>query len=442
MTDDGAPARVGDGPGHAGGGERSSAPGSAALPGPDEMGAGPRPDAGPGGRPEPDGAVAALDADEAGNGSGGDAAGLDGGAPPAVARDGDVLRFSGRLTSLTAGTVWREAVKAAPGVRRIDLSGLEALDTSGAALVLAAEAAAEGKAAVEGASRPVSAVLERSRGAVKAPPKPESRPARKLGLIRSLGAWGIGRVGSAGDGAAFIGEAAATVVNAARRPRDLRAADVLRHLDEVGTRAFGLTVLLGVLIGVILAFQSSIPMRQFGAEIFIPRLVGISLLRELGPLLAGVVLAGRTGSAYAAELGTMTVNEEVSALRIMGIDPMVLLVLPRLVAATVAMPVLALLMDLAGLVGMAGVMLSLGFPVRLVLNQLQIGIGLGDLLGGLGKAAIFGLVIAGIGCRAGLSAGSGPRAVGDAATAAVVGGIVALVVLDGIFAVLFFRLGW
>jgi phospholipid/cholesterol/gamma-HCH transport system permease protein len=360
---------------------------------------------------------------------------------PKVERDGDVLRFAGRLTSLSAGGVWRKALDHAKGARRIDLSGLTTLDTSGAALVLAA-AEAGGNLAIEGASRPVSAVLERSRAAAKPPPAPQGAPARKLGPVRSLGAWGVGRFKASGDGVAFLGETSATVVNAARRPRDLRVADVLRHLDEVGTRAFGLVALLGVLIGVILAFQSAIPMRQYGADIFVPRLVGISLLRELGPLLAGVILAGRTGSAFAAELGTMTVNEEISALRIMGIDPMVLLVLPRLVAATVAMPVLSLLMDLAGLVGMSGVMIATGFPLQLVLNQVHAGVQLGDLLGGLGKAAVFGLVIAGIGCRAGLAAGSGPRAVGDAATAAVVGGIVALVLLDGIFAVLFYRLGW
>jgi phospholipid/cholesterol/gamma-HCH transport system permease protein len=197
-----------------------------------------------------------------------------------------------------------------------------------------------------------------------------------------------------------------------------------------------------VLIGVILAFQSSIPMRRFGAEIFIPNLVGISLLRELGPLMAAVILAGRTGSAFAAELGTMVVNEEVDALRIMGIDPLAWLVLPRLVAAILVMPILALLMDLAGLLGMAGVMASLGFPPVGVVAQLRRAIGLHDLLGGLFKAAVFGLSIGLIGCRAGLSAGRGPRAVGDAATLAVVGGIVSIVVLDGVFSILFFRLGW
>ncbi|MFB9970781.1 MlaE family ABC transporter permease [Pseudoroseomonas cervicalis] len=240
----------------------------------------------------------------------------------------------------------------------------------------------------------------------------------------------------------FLGEAVVMTLSLLPRPRRLRVGDLLRHLDEAGLRAFPLTLLLGLLIGVILAFQSSIPMRQYGAEIYIPSLVGISLLRELGPLIAAIILAGRTGSAFAAELGTMTVNEEVDALRIMGIDPMVMLVLPRLIAAMLVMPVLTLLMNLSGLIGMGTVMGALGFPAALVINQLSYWLTLGTLLGGLGKSVVFGLVVAGIGCRAGLSAGRGPRAVGDAATAAVVGGIVSTVVLDGLFAVLFYRLGW
>ncbi|WP_198378023.1 MlaE family ABC transporter permease, partial [Neoroseomonas rubea] len=261
------------------------------------------------------------------------------------------------------------------------------------------------------------------------------------GPITDLGRATVGRARAAVRGIAFLGEAIVTAGRVLARPRLLRLSDLLRHLDEVGTRAFPLTLLLGFLIGVILAYQSSIPLRRFGAEVFVPNLVGISLLRELGPLLAGVVLAGRTGSAFAAELGTMTVNEEVDALKIMGVDPTAMLVLPRLIAATLAMPVLALLMNLSGLAGMTLIMGTLGYPWAAVQGQLQQWLALGDLVGGLFKAACFGLVIAAIGCRAGLAAGRGPRAVGDAATAAVVGGIVAIVVMDGIFAVLFFRLG-
>jgi phospholipid/cholesterol/gamma-HCH transport system permease protein len=241
---------------------------------------------------------------------------------------------------------------------------------------------------------------------------------------------------------AYLGQTALTAAAVAPRPWRLRWREVTRHLDEAGTRAFPLCALLGTLIGVILAFQSSIPMRRFGAEIFIPQLVGISLIRELGPLLAGVVLAGRTGSAYAAELGTMRVNEEVDALTTMGLDPVAWLVLPRMLAAMLVMPALAMVMNVTGLFGMGIVMATLGFPPPAVMAQLVQWLSLDDLAGGLGKAACFGLAIGYIGCRAGLTAGRGPRAVGDAATAAVVGGIVALVVLDGLFAVLFFRLGW
>ncbi len=197
---------------------------------------------------------------------------------------------------------------------------------------------------------------------------------------------------------------------------------------------------MGTLIGLILAFQSVIPMRRFGAELYVANLVGISLLRELGPLMAAVILSGRTASAFAAEIGTMKVNQEIDALNTLGLDPMTMLVLPRLVAATIMMPVLAVLMDLAGLVGMTIVMVSFGFPVVTIANQVSSAVRPADLFGGLVKAAVFGAFVGAIGCRSGLSTGVGPRAVGLSATAAVVGGIVTTIILDGIFAILFFRL--
>jgi phospholipid/cholesterol/gamma-HCH transport system permease protein len=310
------------------------------------------------------------------------------------------------------------------------------MDSAGAILVLRAG----DDVPVLGAAPDVLAVLERNRTALKAAPLPVEQP-RDFAPITAFGGTVYGGIQAALSGIAFAGEALVAAFRMLFRPRMFRGAEFLRHLDEIGLRAFPLTLLLGFLIGLILAYQSSIPLKRFGAEIFVPNLVGISLLRELGPLLAGVVLAGRTGSAFAAELGTMTVNEEVNALRIMGIDPMVMLVLPRILAGILVMPVLTLLMNLAGLAGMTVVMETLGFPWSAVSNQLQQWLSLGDLTGGLFKSACFGLVIAAIGCRAGLSAGFGPRAVGDAATAAVVGGIVAIVAMDGVFAILFFRLG-
>ena len=354
-----------------------------------------------------------------------------------TAPQGRVLAFSGRLDAEAAATLWPAMTRALvdkPNV--IDLSGVETMDSAGAILVLRAGDAV----AVQGGSADVLAVLERNRAALKAAPLPAEAP-RDFAPITAFGRTVYGGVQAALSGIAFAGEALVAAFRVIFRPRMFRGAEFLRHLDEIGLRAFPLTLLLGFLIGLILAYQSSIPLKRFGAEIFVPNLVGISLLRELGPLLAGVVLAGRTGSAFAAELGTMTVNEEVNALRIMGIDPMVMLVLPRILAGILVMPVLTLLMNLAGLTGMTVVMQSLGFPWSAVSNQLQQWLTLGDLMGGLFKSCCFGLVIAAIGCRAGLSAGFGPRAVGDAATAAVVGGIVAIVAMDGVFAILFFRLG-
>lgn len=363
---------------------------------------------------------------------------LTAGFEPGEDAGGRVLHLAGRLDTEAAALLWPRLLReAAGGPVRLDLSLLEAVDTTGATLLLAAEAAGKGNALL-GASADVAAVIERVRAALAAP---RPKPAAGLGPVARIGRRAVRAAAALRDGLVFLGELALAATATLLRPGRLRWRELLRHLDEAGTRAFPLALLLGFLLGVILAFQSAIPLRRFGAEVFVPNLVGISLLRELGPLMAGVILAGRTGSAYAAELGTMSVNEEVAALRVMGVDPMALLVLPRVLAGVLVMPVLALLLTLAGLAGMALIMGLLGFPLATVTGQLRATVELGDLLGGLFKACVFGLAIAAIGCRAGLGAGRGPRAVGDAATAAVVGGIIAIVVLDGVFAVVFERLG-
>lgn len=353
-----------------------------------------------------------------------------------------VLRFAGVLDTQAAVARWDEAHRAAKGglPLTIDAGAVTQLDSGGAALLVSLARLgdeAEWREPSEAAPR---GALERFRKAIPdAAPPPKPSPFRPL---TAIGAATLDRLRGFGERMAFLGETVLASLRVLPRPWRLRWGEVLRHLDEAGTRAFPLCILLGTLIGVILAFQSSVPMRQFGAEIFIPQLVGISLTRELGPLLASIILAGRTGSAYAAELGTMRVNEEVDALKIMGLDPVAWLVVPRILASMLVMPALTMVMNVTGIIGMMIVMGLLGFTPIAVLNQLEQWLSVEDLAGGLGKAAIFGLAIGYIGCQAGLSAGRGPRAVGDAATSAVVGGIVALVLLDGIFAILFFRLGW
>jgi phospholipid/cholesterol/gamma-HCH transport system permease protein len=349
-----------------------------------------------------------------------------------------VLAFVGRLDAGTIGPLWRRAARAARQARGrtliFDLGGVSFCDVSGAAFLAETEAAYGDATELAKAPEQVAGLLQRARAARLVRAQPQSGPpptATQIAVeaLRVLGA-----------SVAYLGEAAVAVARLPRRRRMLRLSDLLRYTDQAGVRSLPLVVLLGFLIGLILAFQSAVPMRRFGADIFVANLVAISLLRELGPLLASVILAGRTGSAFAAEIGTMKVNEEVDALVTMGLDPMTMLVLPRMMAAMLAMPVMTLALDVAGLLGMATVMRSFGFPLVTIVRQVQVWVTAADLYGGLFKAVCFGVVVAAIGCRAGLSTGVGPRAVGLAATAAVVGGIVATIALDGVFALIFYRL--
>ena len=190
-----------------------------------------------------------------------------------------------------------------------------------------------------------------------------------------------------------------------------------------------------------MAFQSAIPMRQFGAEIYVADLVSLSMLRELGPLMTAIIVAGRSGSAFAAEIGTMKVNEEINALTTMGLDPVRFLVVTRVIGAVLMMPLLTLFSNLMGLVGGAIVFLSFDFPLVTYYQQVLSAVHLKDLNGGLAKAFVFGILVAAIGCLRGLQTRTGASAVGLSATRAVVSGIVLIVVADGVFSVVFYYLG-
>ena len=348
------------------------------------------------------------------------------------------LVFSGALDAAGAGALWGEVLARVRAARSqalvLDLGGLAACDTAGAALVAEALQQHGGDATVRGASAPVRALLERVQGTGPLPPPPAPahvtwREALGGGLTAALG------------GVAFLGETVVALVRLPARARQFRRADLLRTADQAGVRAVPLTLLLGTLMGLILAFQSLVPMQRFGADLYVANLVAISLVRELGPLLAAVILSGRTGSAFAAEIGTMKVNQEIDALATMNIDATTMLVLPRMLAAMLVMPALTVILEMAGLLGMTLVMVGAGYPPVTVGNQVAQWVHPADFYGGMAKAVVFGAVVAGIGCRAGLATGIGPRAVGLSATAAVVGGIVATIVLDGLFAVVFYRLG-
>ena len=239
----------------------------------------------------------------------------------------------------------------------------------------------------------------------------------------------------------FVGQLCTVLAAAARRPRLVRWKDAFLTAELAGVNALPIISLLGFLLGLIMAFQSAIPMRQFGADIYVANLIGLSMLRELGPLLTAIILAGRSGSAFAAELGTMKVSEELDALTTMGLEPVGFLVVPRVIAAVAMTPLLAVFAGLLGLIGGAVVMLSLGFPLVTYVIQVKSAVTVGDLLGGLGKSFVFGIVVAAIGCLRGLQTKSGAGAVGESTTRAVVSGLVLITVVDGVFAVIFYCLG-
>jgi phospholipid/cholesterol/gamma-HCH transport system permease protein len=347
-----------------------------------------------------------------------------------------VITISVPLTVRSVGRIWPGLLRATTAARGrplvLDVSAATPCDTAGAAM-LAAALARHGQATLRGAAPGVAELVAR----IGAAP-PLARPALRPWTFTIAAQAGLRTTGA---GLAFLGESLVALATLGRRRRQFRPSDIARLVDEAGVKAIPLLLLLGYLIGLILAFQSALPLRRFGAELFVVNAVALSLLRELGPLLAGVILAGRTGSAYAAELGTMKVNEELAALDTMGVSPMTMLVLPRLLAATLVTPVMALLLELAGLAGMLTVLLAFGFPLPALTTQLLRAVQAHDFWTGLFKAMCFGAVIAGIGCRAGMATGDGARAVGLSATRAVVGGIVASIVLDGVFSILLYRLG-
>jgi phospholipid/cholesterol/gamma-HCH transport system permease protein len=238
---------------------------------------------------------------------------------------------------------------------------------------------------------------------------------------------------STGEMLAFLGEAFLAFIQLLRGRARFRRSDLVLIIQECGAQALPIVSLISVLVGLILAFVGAVQLLMFGAQIFVANLVGIAIVRVMGPIMTGIIMAGRTGAAFAAELGTMQVNEEVDALRTLGISPMEFLVLPRMLALTVMMPLLCLYADLMGILGglIVGVsMLDLN-PV-VYFDQTRAAVSLKHLWIGLFHSVVFGVLVALAGCLRGIQCGRSASAVGDAATSAVVTGIVSIVVATAI----------
>lgn len=234
----------------------------------------------------------------------------------------------------------------------------------------------------------------------------------------------------------FIGENLRALFQFIRGRARVRRADLLEVLSDAGPSALPIVTLISVLVGVIFAFIGAIQLRQFGAQIYVANLVGIGMTREMGAVMVGIIMSGRTGAAFAAQLGTMQVNEEIDALKTLGISPLEFLVLPRTIALVIMMPLLCLYSDLGGIVG--GIIVSVGaLDVSLLqyLHQTADSITLTDISIGVVKSIVFGILIAWCGCYQGIQCGRSASSVGLATTSAVVAGIVSLVLVDAVFAV-------
>jgi phospholipid/cholesterol/gamma-HCH transport system permease protein len=275
---------------------------------------------------------------------------------------------------------------------------------------------------------------------------PERKGARRevtqASFLERIGSGTVGLAGSAKEMLAFLGDMTVTFIALLRLKAHYRASDLFLLIQQCGAQALPIVTLISFLVGVILAFVGAVQLKQFGAQIYVADLVGIAMMREMGAMMTGIIMAGRTGAAFAAQLGTMKVTQEVDALTTAGFSPLEFLVLPRVLALILMMPLLCLYADFVGVIGGAVIgvgMLDLSWTTYL--NETANAISLTDISGGVFKASVYGVLIALSGCLRGLQCGNSSSAVGDAATSAVVTGIVAIVMACGIFAVVFYILG-
>ncbi len=259
---------------------------------------------------------------------------------------------------------------------------------------------------------------------------------KRTSFLPMVGEEVIRAVASTAEMVRFIGEATIALWAFFRGKASYRRSDLMLIIQECGAQALPIVSLISFLVGLILAFVGAVQLLQFGAQIYVADLVGLATVREMGAMMAAIIMAGRTGAAFAAQLGTMTVNEEIDALKTLGISPMEFLVLPRMLALIVMMPLLCLYADLVGMLGglIVGVfMLDITFVEYF--NQTVAAVGLNDIAMGVIKSAVFGVLVALSGCMRGMQSGRSASAVGVAATSAVVTAIVFIIVTDAVFAV-------
>ena len=367
-------------------------------------------------------------------------------APPAFTQPSpNSLTLSGRWTARGVGAMAQalRSFHAGPGpVTVIDASGVESLDTAGAWILqeLVVRLRSEGAcvqvhgipAGSAGLMEAVAQQLASPPTAVPVPPAPRFAALDHVGRSTAQ-AW----VGAASM-LAFTGESALALVACVAHPRRLRWRPILFNIRSAGVDALPIVGLLSFLLGVVVAYQAADQLRRYGANIFVADLVGLSMLREFAPLMTAIIIAGRSGSAYAAQIGTMAVTEEIDAMRTIGIAPLELLVLPKVIALVIALPLLTVFADLLGVFGgMVMARAQLGVSFDEFLDRFSKAISVTSYLIGIGKAPVFAAIIAMVGCYQGMRTRGGPDSVGRHTTRSVVQGIFLVIVADALFSVAF-----
>lgn len=344
------------------------------------------------------------------------------------------VALTGPVTLDTLDVV-RGVLDRAGAAAPVDLGGVTVLDTAGAWVL-----SRRTQQPVTGANAAQARLLETVQRALQAadatPPRPQPHRAGDalVAIGHATGAVAVATAQSLG----FLGLVMARLGAAVVQPRNLRITATVHHMETVGLAAVPIVALMGFLIGVVLAFQGATQLRQFGAEVFVVDLIAVSVLRELGILLTAIIVAGRSASAFTAAIGSMKMREEIDALRVLGLDPIDLLVLPRLLAMLIVLPILGLVANLAGLFG-GGLMawIDLGISPSQFRTQLHTNLDATQVLVGLSKAPFFAVIIALVGCYQGLLVKGDAESLGMRTSRGVVIAIFLVIVVDALFSVFF-----
>ena len=361
--------------------------------------------------------------------------------------DGSVT-LTGPVTIGTVGNLHRRLASLGPARdTRVDLSAVTALDTAGAWVLTDLRSrldTAGARLQLTGASTEMTAILKTVAAAMPTP-EPEAPASTQPRLVATLDATGRGIVDALGTLTGlmgYLGLFLARLMRGLLRPREFRLTSLVHHCEEVGFKAVPIVALMAFLIGIVLAFQGATQLRQFGAEVFVVDLIAVSILRELGILLTAIIVAGRTASAFTAAIGSMKMREEIDAMRTLGLDPALVLFVPRILALVLMLPILGLIANAAGLFGgMLMAWIELGISPGLFQTRLLDGIAMSNLTVGLVKAPVFALIIGVIGCHAGMQVKGNAESLGRQTSKSVVAAIFAVIVADALFSIFFAQVG-